>query len=119
MFLQIMPHFVSSVAFSHVDYRNKFTVHDSTKYNKQYLFVVGMGTEDIIEMNASSFMKEMKEMAFIIRNASSRSLIVIGKFHYKSTVSVFFLSHLLQMNWVAARRTVMQVNFRIITTTKQ
>jgi DNA mismatch repair protein MSH4 len=56
-----------------------------------------MGTEDAIEMNASSFMKEMKEMAFIIRNASSRSLIVIDELGRGTSnrdaisVNIFFL----------------------------
>jgi DNA mismatch repair ATPase MutS len=41
--------------------------------------ILGIGTEDSIEANSSSFMKEMKDVAFIIKTTSHKSLIVIGK----------------------------------------
>ncbi|KAL1548977.1 MutS protein msh4, variant 3 [Salvia divinorum] len=38
-----------------------------------------MGTMDSVESNSSSFMTEMKETAFILQNASHRSLIVVDE----------------------------------------
>ncbi|KAL8539847.1 hypothetical protein ACS0TY_001447 [Phlomoides rotata] len=38
-----------------------------------------MGTMDSVESNSSTFMTEMKEMAFILQNASHRSLIVVDE----------------------------------------
>ncbi|XP_047951485.1 DNA mismatch repair protein MSH4 isoform X1 [Salvia hispanica] len=38
-----------------------------------------MGTMDSVESNSSSFMTEMKETAFILQNASQRSLIVVDE----------------------------------------
>lgn len=38
-----------------------------------------IGSQDSIEMNASSFLMEMKEMAYIVNNAKSKSLIIIDE----------------------------------------
>ncbi|KYO36835.1 mutS protein-like protein 4 isoform A [Alligator mississippiensis] len=38
-----------------------------------------IGMDDDIETNASTFMKEMKEIAYIIQNANDRSLIIIDE----------------------------------------
>ncbi|NXN91341.1 MSH4 protein, partial [Rhinopomastus cyanomelas] len=38
-----------------------------------------IGMDDDIETNASTFMKEMQEMAYIIKNANDRSLIIIDE----------------------------------------
>lgn len=49
-------------------------------FTKSFVFkIIGIGTEDSIEANSSSFMKEMKDIAFIIKTTSHKSLIVIGK----------------------------------------
>ncbi len=38
-----------------------------------------MGSEDDIEANVSTFLKEMKETAFIMERASTQSLVLIDE----------------------------------------
>ncbi|KAF4798808.1 uncharacterized protein TURU_060661 [Turdus rufiventris] len=47
-------------------------------YMREQIFT-GIGMDDGIETNASPFMKEMKEITYIIQNANDKSLIIINE----------------------------------------